>query len=108
MASCTRSVLCPDLQRRKKANRSAAGTATGGTEPLATSAISLDSSRCLATGKATGATLQRKSRDCTANFFVLSNARFIPSAKRWANTILFLRKPSLYLPAPMLPPAPLK
>jgi len=28
MASCAKSILCPDLQRRKKANRCAAGTAT--------------------------------------------------------------------------------
>ena len=39
---------------------------------------------------------------------VVSHARRMPSARRSASSRRFSGEPSLYLPAPMLPPAPLK
>ena len=59
-------------------------------------------------GSATDSTAQATAPDVSGSLFVFSHARRIPSARRSASASRLVGEPSLYLPAPMFPPAPLK
>ena len=59
-------------------------------------------------GSATGTVSQPTSEAVSGALWIESNARFMPSARRPASRRRFSLLPSLYLPAPMLPPAPVK
>ncbi len=61
-----------------------------------------------ATGSDTGSTAQATSSAVMGCFLVASQACCMPAATRSASTWRFSCEPSFHLPAPMLPPAPLK
>src|SRR6266571_4521480 len=64
--------------------------------------------RCFAGGNAMASTFQVTLLAAMGWRFVLSHARRMPSAIRSARISRFSGEPSLYLPAPILPPAPVK
>ena len=103
------SIVSPDRQRRSQtSSRAASPRSRAGFDESLMRAISRCSSRCGATGRATGIDVQPRSAAVIGVFAVASQALAIPAATRSARTWRFSCEPSLYLPAPMLPPAPSK